>query len=76
MRGQRDVRPSGGEVAHGVPDLAPAGGIEARGRLVEQQQPGCADEAGTEIEAAALAPRVGAAAPVRDLFEAELLDHA
>ena len=50
-------------------------GSSAARRLVEQQQPGCADQAGSEVEPAALAAGIGAAATVGDLAQTQLLDH-
>ena len=64
-------RPPG---AHGVPHLAAPGRVQAGGRLVEQQQTRGPDQAGAEVQPAALAARVGAAAPVRHLAQAELVD--
>ena len=67
VRGQQDVGAARGQAAHGVPDLAPADRIQAGRRLVEQQQPRPADQAGAQVEPAPLAAGVGAAAPVGDL---------
>ena len=68
--------PAVDERADRVPELDPAARVEPGRRLVEQQQPRRADEAGAEVEPAAHAARVGAHEPVGGLGEAELLEHA
>ena len=72
--GEHDVGAPGHEGPHGVPHLAAAGGVETGGRLVEEQQLGCPDQAGPQIEASALAAGIGAATPVGHLGQAQLID--
>src|SRR5581483_5119125 len=72
---QQDVGTTGGERPDGVPQLDAARGVEAGGRLVEQQQPGRADEAGAEVEPAAHAARVRPHQAVGGVGEAEVVEH-
>src|SRR5436189_240534 len=60
LGGEQHVGAGGNQVADAVPQLDATAGVEARGRLVQQQQPRFADEAGAEVEAALHAARVGA----------------
>jgi hypothetical protein len=50
-------------------------GVEARRRLVEQQQAGRTHEAGAQVEPAPHATRVGAHEAVRSVREAQLFEH-
>ena len=60
LRREHDVGAGGDELADGVPQLDAAARIEPGGGLVEQQQLRGADQAGSEVELAAHAARVGA----------------
>ena len=75
LRGEQHVGAVGDQRADRVPQLDAAARIETGGRLVEQQQPGPADEAGAEVEAAAHAAGVRAHRPVGGVGEAQLLEH-
>ncbi len=74
LRGQQHVGARRHEHADGVPQLEACARIEAGGRLVEQQQPGCSHEAGTEVEAAAHATRVATHEPVGGVREIEAVE--
>ena len=67
--------PAAHERPDGLPQLHAAAGVEAGGRLVEQQQPGCADQAGAEVEAPAHAARVAAHQPVGRLSSPSWAEH-
>ena len=68
----------GGAVAHEVAQLVPqavaALGVEAGGRLVEEEHARAADEAGGQVEAAAHAPGEGLHQRVGGVDEVELLE--
>ena len=74
LRRQQHVGAGGDERPDRVPQLDAAARVETGRRLVEQQQAGCADEAGAEVEAAAHAARVAADETVGRVVEAELLE--
>lgn len=71
LGGQQDRRAVPPEFAHGVVDLAPAGRVQSGGRLVEEEDPGPADQGGGEVQAAAHAARVGGGGPVGGLLQPE-----
>ena len=75
LRGQQHVGAAADEGADGVPQLDPAARVEAGRRLVEEQQPRGADEAGPEVEAAAHPARVVAHQAVAVVGQAELGEH-
>ena len=75
LGGQQHVGPGLHERPDRVPQLDPAARIQARGRLVEQQQPRSADQARTEVKPPAHPPGIGASQPVAGLDETELLEH-
>ena len=52
--------PCGGQVAEDLPQCQPAAGVQAGGRLVEEQHRGRGEQAGGDVQAAAHAPGVGA----------------
>ena len=72
--GEQHVGPRADQGPDRLPDLAPPGRIEAGGRLVQEEQARGADQAGAEVEAAALTARVGAGPPVGHLGQAQLVD--
>jgi len=55
--GQDDGRPARGEVLDQSPDGTAAGGVDARRRLVEEEQTGVVDQRGADADAALLAAR-------------------
>jgi hypothetical protein len=59
LGGEQHVGAAGDEGVDGLPQLVAAARVEAGGGLVEQQHAGCADQAGTEVEAATHATGVG-----------------
>ena len=61
------------EPAHLVPHAGPADGIEAGGRLVEEQDLGVVHERGREVEPALHAARVGADRAVERVAEVDQL---
>ena len=69
VRGEQHVGAGGDQASHCFPNLDAAGRVESGRRFVEQQQPWCADQTGSEVETAPLATGVGAAAPVGDLAQ-------
>ena len=73
--GQQDIGAAGDEVADGRPHLPAADRIQAGRRLVEEEQPGCADQAGPEVQPTPLATRVAGAAPISHFLQPEQLDH-
>ena len=73
--GREEDRGAGaGERADDAPQLLPAAGVEAGGRLVEEQHGRRDDEAEREVEASAHAARVGADAAARGIREVEPLE--
>src|SRR5690606_20486944 len=55
VRGEQDARALVAEAADELPELAPRLGVEARGRLVEEEQLGAPDDAEGDVDAALLA---------------------
>ena len=55
MGREHDRLAEGGEVLHDLPGVAPGGGIEAGGRLVQEQEVGVARQADPHVEATLLA---------------------
>ena len=62
--------------ADGVPHLVAAPGVEAGGRLVEQEQPGRADQAGPEVEPPPHPAGIGPDLAVGGLHQIHLLEDA
>jgi hypothetical protein len=71
LGGEEDGDAAADQFTDVVPDLAAAAGIEARRRLVEEDQLGASQQGHGQVEAAAHAPRVGRRRLVRRLGEAE-----
>jgi hypothetical protein len=57
MSGQEDRLAQRPEAGHHLPGPAPGGGVEARGRLVQEQQLGIADQRQGDVEPAVLPAR-------------------
>ena len=74
LRRQHDVGPAPAHVVHGVPHLVAAPRVEARRRLVEQQQPGRADEARPEVESPSHPAGIGPDLAVGGLHQIHLLE--
>ena len=75
LRREQDVGPARGQCLDREPELVAAPRVEAGRRLVHEQEPRRADEAGTEVETALHAAGVGAHESVAGLGEPELLEH-
>ena len=75
LGGEQDVGAPAHQPLDGLPQVDPAPRVQAAGGLVQQQQPGLAHEARTQVELAAHAPRVRADQPVGRLLEAQLFQH-
>ncbi len=73
LRGQQDVGPGVAQRHDGVPQLDAAPRVEAGGRLVEEQQPWRAHQAGPEVEAPSHPSRVRLHETVAGVGQAELL---
>ena len=73
LRGQEDAGALGGQHADQVPDVVALAGIEARGRLVEEDHLGPADQARGEVEAPPHATGVRLDATIGGLGEPELI---
>ena len=65
----------GGELAEQEPDLTDAGGVEAVGRLVEDEQGGVLEQRGGDAEALAHAEAVAADEVVGPVGETDPLEH-
>ena len=74
LRGQQQRRAVAHELAEQVPQLDAAAGIEARGRLVEEEHGRRRDEAGGEVEPAAHAAGERPHEPVGGVGEAQALE--
>jgi len=74
LRGHQHVRAAGNEVTDRRPQLHPTARVEAGRRLVEQQQPRRADEAGTQVEAPTHPAGVRAHETVAGVAQPELLE--
>ena len=74
LRGQQHRGAVVDELADELPDTDPALGVEAGGRLVEEQHRRPVHERRREVEASAHAPRVGARRPVGGVDEVEALE--
>ena len=57
MGGEEDRLAEVAQASDHVPGLAPGGGVETGGRLVEEEQLGVADQRHADVEAALLATR-------------------
>jgi hypothetical protein len=75
LGGEQHVGAGRDQAADGVPELDAAAGVQPGGRLVEQQQPRRADQAGAQVELAAHAARVGPDQPVGGVREPQLGEH-
>ena len=75
VRGEQDRLAERAQVANRLPGRPPRAGVEARRRLVEEDQLGIADQAEPEVEPALLAARQAARAGVLLLLQADELDH-
>src|SRR5258708_36713177 len=76
MGGDEDAEAGAGETAEQVPDLADAGGVEAVGRLVEDEQLRPSEESLGDAETLAHPQRVRADALVEPVREGHELGHA
>ncbi len=74
LRRQHDVGPPPAHVVDGVPHLVAAPRVEAGRRLVEQQQPGRADEARPEVEPPSHPAGIGPDLAVGGLHQIHLLE--
>jgi hypothetical protein len=74
VRGEEDRRALGLELADQVPEAVPGLGVEARGRLVEEEELGAADDPEGHVHPPALAARERAEERARLLGEADGLD--
>src|SRR5690606_9871231 len=72
---EQDARALVAQAADEGPELAACLGVEARGRLVEEQQLGASDDAEGDVDAALLAARELRDAGARLLLEADGGDH-
>src|SRR3954452_6584 len=75
VRGQEDRLAQVGELADDLPRRAPRGGIEARGRLVEEHELGVAHQRQPEVQAPGLAARQSADLLVLLAAQAGELEH-
>jgi len=73
--GEQDGQALGGEVAHEPPHVAHATGVEAVGRLVEQQQPGPAQQRAGQPQPLAHALGVATDLVVTAAVELDDLEH-
>src|SRR5204862_2457229 len=73
LRGQQDGRAVGHQVLDDPPQVYAAVGVEAGGRLVEEQHGWAVDQGGGQVEAAAHASRVRLDRPVGGVGEVEAL---
>src|SRR5690606_9483810 len=73
--GEQDARALVAEASDELPELAAGLGVEAGGRLVEEQQLGASDDAEGDVDAALLAARELRDACTRLLLEADGGDH-
>jgi hypothetical protein len=71
-RGEQDGDPAGDQVPDDAPHLHPAARVEPGGRLVQEQHPGPADQAGGQVQAPPHAAGVGLRRPVRGVLQPEL----
>ena len=69
LRGQEDGRPAPVDAAHLLPHGEPAGGVEAGGRLVEEEHLGLVHERRREVQAALHPARVAVDPPVGRVLE-------
>ena len=68
--GEQDGRPLGFQLTDEGPEVAPGLGVESRGRLVEEQQLGAADDAEGDVDPTTLAAREPGDAGLRLLLRA------
>ena len=76
LRRQEDVGAGPTHLAHGVPHLVAAAGIQPCSGLVEQKKPGRSDEARSEVEATTHPARIGPDVAVGGLNQIHLLEDA
>jgi hypothetical protein len=76
LRGQQDVGTLVNQPADRVPKVEAASRIEARGRLVQEQQAGRADKAGRQVQLALHASGISPGQSVTVLTEAHLFEDA
>ena len=74
VRGQEDGLAEVAQAGDHVPGLAARRGVESRGRLVEEQQVGIADQRHADVEAAQLATREPTRTSIRLLCESDVGD--
>ena len=74
LRGEQERHALAHELAHDGPDRDAAARVEARGRLVEEQDPGLGDEARSEVEPPPHASGVGLDRPIARVGEVEALE--
>ncbi|MGX1251406.1 hypothetical protein RKD48_003917 [Streptomyces ambofaciens] len=73
LGGEEDGDAAGDEFADDLPHVVPGAGVEAGGGLVEEDDPGAADEGHGDVQAAPHAAGVGGGGLLRGLGEAEAL---
>jgi hypothetical protein len=73
LGGQQHGRPVGDQAAHQIPDAAARAWVQPGGRLVQEQHPRPADQAGGHVQPPAHAARVGAQRAAAGVGEAEAL---
>ena len=72
---QQHRRAAGDEILDEAPHVVAGAGIQARGRLVQEQDPRAADQAGPDVKAAAHPARVGLDELLGGVGERETLEH-
>ena len=72
---QQHGRAAGDELLDEAPDIVAGTGVEAGGRLVEEQHPRAANQAGADVEAAAHPARVGLDELIGRVGQREALEH-
>ena len=75
LRREQHGRAAGDEILDEAPDIVAGPGVQAGGRLVEEQHPRAADQAGADVEAAAHAARVGLHELIGRVGEREAFEH-
>ena len=75
LRREQDIGARGDEGPDRIPQLDAGARVEARRRFVEEQQAGCTDEAGAEVEAASHPARVAAHEAVGGVGEVEAVEY-
>ena len=72
---QQYGRAAGDELLDEAPDIVAGTGVQAGGRLVEEQHPRTANQAGADVEAAAHPARVGLDELIGRIGQREALEH-